>query len=56
MYCTNCGFKLNQDDVFCSNCGFKVNNSIKEDNTIKEENNDANNNKKKFKLFYDEKN
>ena len=25
MYCTNCGFHLNDDDAFCSNCGQRVN-------------------------------
>ncbi len=25
MYCTNCGFHLNDGDDFCSNCGQRVN-------------------------------
>ncbi len=24
MYCVNCGFETNDDDVYCGNCGEKI--------------------------------
>jgi uncharacterized membrane protein YvbJ len=32
--CTNCGAKLNDEDLFCQNCGQKVNQDLVSDNEI----------------------
>ncbi|MBQ3587420.1 MAG: TM2 domain-containing protein [Oscillospiraceae bacterium] len=31
MYCTNCGFKIDDNAIFCTNCGHKVGRQEKKD-------------------------
>lgn len=35
MYCTNCGKKIEDGNIFCTNCGNKLNNNKQEKNIIK---------------------
>ena len=35
MYCTNCGKKIEDGNIFCTNCGNKLNSNKQEKNIIK---------------------
>ena len=37
-YCTKCGVKVNDDDVFCSSCGTKVEKITQEEYSVDSEN------------------
>jgi uncharacterized membrane protein YvbJ len=37
-YCTKCGAKVNEDDVFCSSCGTKVEKITQEEYSVDSEN------------------
>lgn len=50
IYCTNCGTKLEDDDVFCMNCGIKIEkNNMPKNSTLKLNNRDKKKAKKQLK-------